>query len=68
MGRRIYYGLSDGQPIIMNSAEGWWNVHGKWIAVHPADFGENFHEISKAHFDDLDLPELPLSARIAAPE
>ena len=64
MGGKVYYGLSHGQPIIMTSAEGWWNVGGEWIAVHPAEFGENFYEISKAHFDALDLPDLPPSARI----
>jgi hypothetical protein len=67
MGRKIYYGLSDGQPLVMTCAEGWWNVDGTWIAVHPAQFGENFHEISKAHFDALNLPELPPSARITPP-
>ena len=59
MGRRIYYGLSDGHAIIMTSAEAWRNVGGEWMPVHPAEVGENLHEISKAQFDSYDLPDLP---------
>ena len=64
MGRRIYYGLSGGHAIIMTSAEAWRNVGGEWMPVHPAEVGENFHEISKAQFDSYDLPDLPLPASI----
>ena len=64
MGRRIYYGLSDGHAIIMTSAEAWRNVGREWMPVHPAEVGENFHEISKAQFDSYDLPDLPLPASI----